>query len=56
MWLLKRKSNQQKHLSTGQSGVQPRALYLNQPDVQPVTNQIDSRPNKAWTDGIAWLF
>jgi hypothetical protein len=25
-------------------------------DVQLVTNQIDSRPNKAWTDGITWLF
>jgi hypothetical protein len=55
LWLLKPKSNQQKHGSTKQGGVQPKAICLNQPDVQLVTDQIDFKPNKAWTD-VAWLF
>jgi hypothetical protein len=29
--------------------VQLKAFRLNQPDVQLVIDQIDSRPNKAWT-------
>jgi hypothetical protein len=24
-------------------------------DVQPITDQIDFRPNKAWADSVAWL-
>jgi hypothetical protein len=51
--VLKHKSNQQKHWSTEQGGVQPKAICLNQPDVQLVTDQIDFRPNKAWTNSVA---
>jgi hypothetical protein len=40
----------------GLSGVQPRVLCSNRLDFQLVTDQIDSRPNKIWTDVITRLF